>query len=76
MVNLLRDSNHTHLYMLVKYHNAMTNCKLRLKPLKYSRNPLAAADTHGYQSIASITAMQFINSLDRQDAAGGADGMT
>ena len=46
-----------------------------LNPFEHRRDPLAAADAHRHQRIASADAFQFVERLHRQDRARRADRM-
>src|SRR5512138_2096866 len=53
----------------------LTPRMLVLEALEDRRDPLAAADAHGYQRIALLRALQLVQRLDGEDGAGGADRM-
>lgn len=46
-----------------------------LHPFEHRGDALSAPDAHGHERVAAAVALQFIQRLDRKQAAGGADGV-
>ena len=49
--------------------------RVTLHALKNSRNALTPANAHGDQRVAALNALKFVQSFDRDQCAGGANGV-